>query len=139
MKQLHSALLAALLVALSNVAFADGVVVVGANSPISSADADSLRQVFLGKSSSIGGSAVTPVDQDAGSSIRADFYQAVASMQPNQVKSYWAKQVFTGKGTPPDDVGGNPEVIAAIASDPSAIGYVSRDAVTDDVRVVFEF
>jgi len=116
-----------------------GAVIVSADSALTSASADSVRQVYLGKSESLEGIKVTPLDQSADSDVRASFYEAVAGMKQAQAKSYWAKQVFTGKATPPDEIGSDADIISAVASNNAAIGYVSDAAVTADVRVILEF
>lgn len=132
-------IIAAILVAGAPAALAAGAVIVSADSPVSEATVDEIRQVFLGKADSLGGSSVKPLDQTSGSATRAAFYDAVAGMAPNQVKSYWAKQVFTGKGKPPEEVGDDAAIVSAVTGDPESIGYVSAGAVTGDVRVLLEF
>lgn len=116
-----------------------GAVIVSADSALTSASAESVRQVYLGKSESLEGTRVTPFDQSADSDVRAGFYEAVVGMKAAQAKSYWAKQVFTGKGTPPEEIGSDADIVSAVASNSAAIGYVSDAAVTADVRVIFEF
>lgn len=106
-------------------------VVVGSSSPAASMSAEQVSQIFLGKSNSM-----TPVDQNESSSAKADFYKKAASKDLAQVKSIWSKVIFTGKGTPPKEVGGNAEVKKAVAADPKTIGYIDKSAVDGTVKVL---
>ena len=53
------------------------------------------------------------------------------------MKSYWSKQIFTGKGTPPKEVGNDASVLDLVANNKNAIGYVDAAQVSDGVKVVF--
>jgi ABC-type phosphate transport system substrate-binding protein len=105
-------------------------VVVGANSPTASMNADQVSQIFLGKSSTL-----VPIDQNEGTT-KTEFYKKVADKELSQVKSIWSKIAFTGKGVPPKEVGGNAEVKKQLASDPKAIGYIDKSAVDGTVKVI---
>jgi ABC-type phosphate transport system substrate-binding protein len=115
---------------LSTPAFAEVVVVVNP----ANADAvskDQIASVFLGKST-----ALTPLDQADGSAIRGEFYKKVADKDAAQAKALWAKLVFTGKATPPKELGSSADVKKAIAANPKAIGYIEKSAVDASVKVV---
>jgi ABC-type phosphate transport system substrate-binding protein len=53
------------------------------------------------------------------------------------MKAYWSQLTFTGKAQPPRQVSGDAAVKAAVADNPSAIGYISDGAVDGSVKVVF--
>ena len=55
-------------------ASAEVVVIVNASSPINSATAEEIQQVFLGKRNEIGGVSVTPVDHSEGNESHATFH-----------------------------------------------------------------
>jgi ABC-type phosphate transport system substrate-binding protein len=115
---------------LSSAAFAEVVVVVNpANGDAVSKD--QIASVFLGKST-----ALTPIDQQDGSAIRGEFYKKVADKDAAQAKALWSKLVFTGKATPPKEVGSSADVKKAIAANPKAIGYIEKSAVDASVKVV---
>lgn len=97
-----------------------------------------VSRVFLGKSKSLpNGVPVIAIDQDSESNVRARFSQKVLLKSQIQLKAYWSRMIFTGKGNPPDAVGGDQEVIALIQSNPNMIGYIDKSSHTDDVRVVY--
>ena len=124
------AALAALTLATTLPAVAEVVVVVNpANSEAVSKD--QVAAVFLGKST-----AFTPIDQADGSAIRGEFYKKVADKDAAQAKALWSKLVFTGKATPPKEVGSSADVKKAIAANPKGIGYIEKSAVDATVKVV---
>jgi ABC-type phosphate transport system substrate-binding protein len=102
--------------------------------------ADELNRLFLGRASSFGdGGKATPFNLAEGLAARDEFDTKVLSRSAAQLKAYWSKLVFTGKGTPPKELADDAEVKAAVASDTSAIGYISSASVDDSVRVVATF
>ena len=130
-------LLAAAIAAIAIPASAELVVIVNPKNPAASMTADQVAQVFLGRTSSFpGGGAATPVDQKEGAAVRDEFYTKVADKNPGQVKAYWSKQMFSGKGSPPKELGSSAEVKRAVAADPGAIGYVEKAAVDGTVKGV---
>ena len=130
-------LLAAALAALAFPACAELVVVVNPKNPAASMSAEQVAQIFLGRSSSFpGGGNATALDQKDGAGIRDEFYTKVVDKNPGQVKAYWAKQMFSGKGSPPREVASSADVKHAVAADPSAIGYIEKSAVDSSVKAV---
>ena len=52
------------------------------------------------------------------------------------MKAYWAKQMFSGNGSPPRELASSADVKRAVAADPTAIGYVEKGAVDSSVKSV---
>ncbi|UZE97977.1 type 2 periplasmic-binding domain-containing protein [Alkalimarinus alittae] len=99
-----------------------------------------ISRIFLGKSKSLpGGQKVTPVTLPEGNAARDEFNDKVLGKSDSQLKSYWSKLVFTGKGQPPSELASDADVVAAVAADPGSIGYVSSASVTDGVKVLATF
>jgi hypothetical protein len=71
-----------------------------------------------------------------GSSERDEFY-AKLGKSPAQLKAYWSKIIFTGRGQPPRTVANGIAMKARLAADPTAIGYLDTQLVDDSVRVLF--
>ena len=102
--------------------------------------ADDLNRLFLGRASSFAdGSKATPLNQAEGQAARDEFDNKVLSRSSAQLKAYWSKLVFTGKGTPPKELADDAAVKAAVAADASAIGYISSASVDGSVKVVASF
>lgn len=116
---------------------ADVVAVVSSTSAVTTLSKDQVTDIFLGKVSRFpNGTQAIPIDQADGSSARDEFYATCAGKSPAQVKSHWAKIIFTGRGQPPKTVPTNAEVKQIIAANPQAIGYMERSAVDSTVKVV---
>jgi ABC-type phosphate transport system substrate-binding protein len=122
----------------SAVAEADVVAVVSAKSPIAALDKSQVADIFLGKASRFpNGLQAVPIDQAEGSAVRDEFYGKVVGKTAAQIKAYWSKIIFTGRGQPPTSVSNSIEMKKRISENPAAIGYIDRSMVDDSVRVVF--
>lgn len=101
---------------------------------------DDLNRLFLGRASSFAdGSKATPLNLAEGLAARDEFDSKVLSRSSAQLKAYWSKLVFTGKGTPPKELADDAAVKAAVAADSSAIGYINSASVDGSVKVVATF
>jgi len=139
MKHLSFKVLATLtLISVFGFAQAGSVVVVGASSPIGASGEDDVVKAFLGKKKDLGGVSVVPVDQTEGTGARNDFYANVVKKSEAQLKSYWSRLIFTGKGQAPQVVGGDAEVKNMVSSNPNLIGYIDEGAVDGTVKVVYK-
>lgn len=114
-------------------AYADDVVlVVGANSPVSSLSKDQSSDIFLGKNTTY-----TPLDQPASSPLRNEFYSRVTGKTAAQAKAHWSKLSFTGKGTPPKEGQNSADIKRQVAANPKLVGYIEKSDVDSSVKVVF--
>jgi len=120
-----------------NAAGADVVAVVSANSPATTLSKNQVVDIFLGKASRFpDGSQAVPIDQVEGSVARNEFYLNFAGKAPAQLKAYWSKIIFTGRGEPPKELANSVEVKKRLIENPNAIGYIERDVVDASVKVV---
>jgi ABC-type phosphate transport system substrate-binding protein len=126
------------LVSCFSLAQAGSVVVAGKGSPVSAANANDVVKAFLGKKKDLGGVSVVPIDQGEGNPARTDFYANVIKKSEAQLKSYWSRLIFTGKGQAPQVVGGDAEVKNMVANNPNIIGYIDEGAVDGTVKVIFK-
>lgn len=119
----------------------DYVVIVNANNPASEVSKSDLSGYLLKKKSKWGhGVSVDPADLDSASDVRATFSEDIHGRTVASIKNYWQRQIFSGRGVPPKEVKTESEMIAHVAGDPGAIGYVSSStqlaAGVKKVRVV---
>ncbi|MEI6146771.1 MAG: phosphate ABC transporter substrate-binding protein [Methylococcales bacterium] len=113
------------------------VVVVNATSPVTKLDKEQVANLFLGKSSSYpDGSAAVPIEQTDGAPAHDEFHKSVTEKSASQLKSYWSKMIFSGKGTAPKEVASNAELLKLLASNPAMIGYIDKTAVDKSVKVI---
>lgn len=116
----------------------DILVVVGENSTLPALDKNQVRNLFLGKVSSLpDGSTAIPVDQPESSAIRDEFYVKVTNYSAAEAKARWAQLSFTGRGEPPRVSNGSSDVKKILNSTPGAIGYIEKSELDSSVKVVF--
>jgi len=128
-----------LLTVLSSLAFSENAVIVNAANT-DSIDQGMVKKIFLGKLKKFpSGASIIPVNISAGDATRDGFDNGVLGKSPKQMKSYWSKLVFTGKGNPPQEVASVADMLQLISSNPDSIGYVPADQVGDGVTVLFTF
>lgn len=115
----------------------DVVPVVSAKSPVTTLSQAQLADLFLGKATRFpDGTLATPIDQNEESPARERFYSQFTGKSPAQVKAHWSKIIFTGRGQPPRQLPGSPEVRRAVTEIPGAIGYIDSKLVDSSVRVI---
>jgi hypothetical protein len=121
----------------SHTATPDVIAVVSSKSAITTLSKTQLADIFLGRVSRFpNGARVVPIDQAEDSAAREEFYAKVADKSAAQMKAYWSKIIFTGRGQPPKEVANGAEMKRWIAENPDAIGYIDEKLVDDTVRVV---
>ncbi|RMI02664.1 phosphate ABC transporter substrate-binding protein [Stutzerimonas nitrititolerans] len=91
-----------------------------------------VANIFLGKDKSMKG-----VDLKDWTPTKESFYSAVTNKNESQLKSYWSGLIFTGKGQAMASVADDAAVVAKVAAEADAIGYVDSAAVNDSVKVLF--
>ncbi len=124
----------------SSLASAEISVIVSTNNPNESIDQNTVSKIFLGKAKSFpDGSQAVPIDQDDGAAARVAFNSTVLGKSASQLKSYWSRLIFTGKGTPPKQSGNDAAVKELVANNPNIIGYVDSSVVDSSVKVVHKF
>jgi ABC-type phosphate transport system substrate-binding protein len=116
---------------------ADVVAVVSAKSAVTTLTVTQLTDIFLGKVSRFpNGAQAVPMDQLEGSVVRDEFYAKFAGKSAAQIKAFWSKIIFTGRGQPPKEVADGIEMKKRVSQNRAAIGYIDRSLVDDSVRVV---
>lgn len=102
-------------------------------------DQNTISRIYTGKAKSFpNGDQAVPVNIEGGG-ITDAFNKAVLNKSTSQLRAYWSKLIFTGKGAPPKAVGSEAEVIELVSSNPNIIGYVDAASVPDGVKVVAKF
>lgn len=115
---------------------ADFAVVVNKANRSETLSANDLRQIFLGKKTAWPDSKPVVFILQEDSAVHEAFLRKIVKKSPQQFLLYWKKALFTGKGGVPHEVPGDREVKEYVASNPSAVGYISKDAVDDSIKVL---
>lgn len=122
--------------AISLSAFAEVVVIVHPSNDASFSQ-KAVQRIYLGKEKKFSdGNEVLPINQAPSSSVRESFDSDTLGRSTTQVAAYWSKLVFTGKGIPPKELDSDAAVIAIVAENPNAIGYIDSASVTGAVKAV---
>lgn len=131
----------ALLISMAaSITFADTSVIVSASNANASMDKTTVSKIFLGKTKRFpDGTQALPIDQDDDAPAREFFNSSILGKSDSQLKSYWSRLIFTGKGTPPKPSGDDAAVKALVAKNPNMIGYIDSSAVDGTVKVVHKF
>lgn len=120
-------------------AVADVVAVVSIKSAVTVLSKSQLADIFLGRASRFpNGVPAVPIDQADGSAVRAEFYAKLDGKSAAQLKAYWSKIIFTGRGQPPPAVANSEEMKRRLISNSAAIGYIESNMVDGALRVVLE-
>jgi ABC-type phosphate transport system substrate-binding protein len=116
---------------------ADEIAVVSAKSTVTTLSKSQLVAIFLGKATRFpDGSQAVPIDQSEGTAARDEFYATVAGRSGAQMKAYWSRIIFTGRGQPPRAVANGSEAKKVVVANPNTIAYVEPKLVDDTLRVV---
>jgi ABC-type phosphate transport system substrate-binding protein len=127
------------LTAVAGTAAAEVVAVVSARNPVTTLSRNQVADIFLGRTTRFpDGSAAVPIDQLESSAARDEFYFKFADKSPAQIKAYWSKIIFTGRGQPPREASGGLNVKKLVADTPNAIGYIEQGMVDSSVRVLLQ-
>lgn len=98
---------------------------------------DDIQKLYLAKSKTFpSGKNAIPLDRTEGSAVRVEFMTKVIDKDEAQMKSYWSRLIFTGKGVPPKVLETDDEVKELVARNPDTIGFIDASAVDGTVKVV---
>lgn len=101
---------------------------------------DDIASLYLAKTKTFpGGKNAIPLDRPEGSPSRVEFVSKVIDKDEAQMKSYWSRLIFTGKGVPPKVVETDAEVKDMVARNPDTIGFIDAAAADATVKVVAKF
>lgn len=64
------------------------------------------------------------------------FYRKLVNKTPAELRSYWARLVFSGRGSPPRRLPAAEALIEVVANNPGAVGYLDSSQVDGRVKVV---
>lgn len=112
------------------------VVVVNPKSSVTSLTADQVANLYLGKTNQLGSGSAVVVDLPEASASREHFYGKATGKTTPQVKAIWSRLMFSGKATPPKELGSSADVKKFVASNPDAIGYIEKSALDGSVMAV---
>jgi len=118
---------------------AANVVIVNANNT-SATDMETVQRIYLGKLKAFAdGSRALALTYEQGDATRESFNSSVLGKSESQYSAFWSKLVFTGRGTPPESVASQEEMVKLVGTNPNTIGFVDESLVNDTVKVIGNF
>lgn len=116
----------------------DLAVIVNTECSVTELSRDQVINIFLGRQRQLpDGTRVLAVDLLGPNNEKARFYEGLVDKKLSEINSYWARLVFSGRGSPPWQAESSTEVREIVASQPGAIGYIERGQVRPGVRIVY--
>lgn len=88
-------------------------------------------QAYLGKTK-----VPEPVNMPEKHALRDEFYSKACHKDPAQVRSIWAKLVFTGNGALPREAESGGDVKKLVAADPNRVGYIDKKDADASLKVI---
>lgn len=131
-----SALLLSLLIMIGG-ASADELVLITHRDSTLSLSADHLKRLYFGKISSLpNGRKVTVLVYADNEEQFQTFTKKYLRRTSQQLRSFWAKQLFTGRGNMPIHVNSEEEMLNLISSSEEYVGYIPIEALQESVRLL---
>lgn len=95
------------------------------------------KSIFLGKKKYFpNGTVARIIYQPVDSAVKVEFDLKVLRKDMRQIKAFWAKRVFTGKGAPPPTQPDDAAVKSWVKATPGGLGYISINSISSDDNVL---
>lgn len=134
------------LMACASHATADIVVVVNSNNALTTLSRKQIIDLYMGRTSYFpNGEKALRMDQPINSQTRKNFYQGLVSKSVAEIKSYWARLLFTGRAKPPEEMESALDILLALQDNKNAIAYLDAkefkdmaesEGATDEIKII---
>ena len=114
--------------------FSDMNVITSQQNSLLAVDKDTLSAIYLKKVTSVDNKHITPIDNIADYN---EFYKKVVKKTPQQIHSYWMKEIFTGKKRPPKKVLAK-DLEKSLQENTTAITYSTGKIKSIQTKVIYE-
>jgi ABC-type phosphate transport system substrate-binding protein len=95
-----------------------------------------IQDIFTGRKTRwASGATMVPVLVEVDGTHEA-FLSTYVQKTPAQFDTWWKRQIFTGKASPPRSFKTEREVVDFVSRTEGSLGYVSKSAVADGVKIV---
>jgi ABC-type phosphate transport system substrate-binding protein len=113
------------------------VIIVNPKNEVTTVDDKFLLEIFMKKTTRWSNKdIIQPVDLERDSFVRRKFSEGVLKKTVPEVKNFWQQRIFSGFDVPPPELPKDNDIIQYVLNHPGAIGYVSNDADTSNVKVL---
>jgi ABC-type phosphate transport system substrate-binding protein len=99
-----------------------------------------LRQLFLGRRTSVEGNRIHCFEPAPGTPLRRAFARIVLQRSERDLERYWLEQALSGGPPPPREIASDAELVQKVADRRGALGYLGLEAFSrlrrDGVKVI---
>lgn len=114
------------------------VVITHPSAGVTQLSKDDVIRIFLAKTKTYPNEKqAVPVIPKEDAETRRHFESAVFQKSPVQIKAYWTRLLFTGRGNPPQTLESDAAIKKKVAETPNAVGYIDARELDQSVRAVF--
>ena len=114
----------------------DVVVIVNKSVPETALSKKDVGNIYLGKKTSWSDGNKIKFVVLTGGDAHSTFLNKYIGKTDSQFNTFWKKQVFTGKGSPPKELDSDQAMVDFVVQTAGAIGYVSTGADVSKVKTI---
>jgi len=113
-------------------------VIVSKDSSINSITKKELSKIFLAKTKKLPNGEKSITIESTNKEYQTKFYKNISNKNEKQLKKYWAKMIFTGRGQPPKKMSSINELILFIQNNKNAISYIPVKYKSSNIKTIME-
>jgi len=114
------------------------IVIVSKDSNINDISKKELSKIFLSKTKKLPNGEKSSIIEIYDKNIQSIFYQKICNKNSTQLRRYWTKMIFTGKGQPPKKMKSYKEIIEYVSKNQNAISYIPAEYITSKIQTIME-
>lgn len=114
------------------------VVVISKESKVDKISKRVLKDIYLKKRTFIDDNEIVPINLEAQSEVRLSFEEEVLGMDRDEINNFWIEGHYKGI-TPPIVQKSEKGLKLFIKNVEGAIGYIKKEKVTKELKVIYEF
>lgn len=112
------------------------VIVVNKANPMEEISKTDLKRLFTGKRSNLGDLKAVPINLPLNSALASAFLENILGMSSDEYKEFWLAAQVKGNGAAPMIQKSSEGVAAIVSQLPGGIGYIEKEKVTAEVKVI---
>ena len=116
--------------------FAQVTIIANHSVPETTISQNELGEIFLGKRVKWSNNSRIDIVVSQAQDLHASFLKEYVGRSPSQFEIYWRKMLFTGQAQMPVSFKTDQDVINYVANTPGAIGYVSSQPASSDIKII---
>ena len=122
-------------------AIAEDIAIIAHVSNKHSIQLEDIAQIFLGKQHRLqtDGEDIVPIHLPSNDPLYQAFAEHILKKSTSQLNAYWAKRIFTGKGTPPENMKSRTDAKTKVSQNPNLLAYIGAGDIDDTVRTILIF